>query len=67
MMKSLVEQLLHHPALIMPMLLLTQLLVQLDFNLVQVTLVLILKGAHYCAAPALRLLRRTRMAPEVPS
>jgi hypothetical protein len=46
-MKTLVVRVLYRPALILPLLVLTHLMVTLDFSLVQITLVVVAKGARF--------------------
>jgi hypothetical protein len=46
-MKALIERQLYRPALVLPLLILMRLMVTLDFNLTQVTLVVIAKGSQY--------------------
>lgn len=46
-MKSLIERQLYRPAVVMPLLILMRLMVTLDFNLLQVTLVVMLKSSQY--------------------
>jgi hypothetical protein len=46
-MKSLIERQLYRPAVVMPLLILMRLMVTLDFNLLQVTLVVMLKSTQY--------------------
>jgi hypothetical protein len=45
-MKTLLERVIYQPVLILPLLVLTQLMVALDFSLSQVTLVLLIKSAR---------------------
>ena len=46
-MKALIERQLYRPAVVMPLLILMRLMVTLDFNLLQVTLVVVLKSSQY--------------------
>jgi len=46
-MKTLVVRVLYRPALILPLLVLTHLMVTLDFSLGQITLVVVAKGARF--------------------
>ena len=46
-MKALIERQLYRPAVVMPLLILMGLMVTLDFNLIQVTFVAVLKSSQY--------------------
>jgi hypothetical protein len=46
-MKALIERQLYRPAVVMPLLILMGLMVTLDFNLVQVTFVAVLRSSRY--------------------
>ena len=46
-MKALIERQLYRPAVVLPMLILMRLMVTLDFNLMQVTFVVVMKGSQY--------------------
>jgi type IV secretory pathway VirB3-like protein len=46
-MRALIERQLYQPAIVLPMLVLMRLMVTLDFNLAQVTLVVFAKGSQY--------------------
>ena len=46
-MKALIERQLYRPAVVLPLLLLMRLMVTLDFNLMQVTFVVVMKGSQY--------------------
>jgi hypothetical protein len=46
-MKALIERQLYRPAVVLPLLVLMRLMVTLDFNLMQVTFVVVMKGSHY--------------------
>jgi hypothetical protein len=46
-MKSLIARQLYRPAVVLPLLILMRLMVALDFNLAQVTLVVIVKSSQY--------------------
>ena len=46
-MKALIERQLYRPAVVLPLLILMRLMVTLDFNLMQVTFVVVMKGSQY--------------------
>lgn len=46
-MRALIERQLYQPAVVLPLLVLMRLMVTLDFNLAQVTLVVMAKGSQY--------------------
>lgn len=46
-MKDLIERQLYRPAIVMPLLILMRLMVTLDFNLMQVTLIVVLRSSQY--------------------
>ena len=46
-MRALIERQLYRPAVVLPLLVLMRLMVTLDFNLMQVTFVVIMKGSQY--------------------
>jgi len=46
-MKALIERQLYRPAVVLPLLVLMRLMVTLDFNLMQVTFVVVMKGSQY--------------------
>jgi hypothetical protein len=46
-MRALIERQLYQPAVVLPLLVLMRLMVTLDFNLAQVTLVVVAKGSQY--------------------
>jgi type IV secretory pathway VirB3-like protein len=46
-MKDLIARQLYQPAVVLPLLLLTRLMVTLDFNLAQVMFVMVLKGSQH--------------------
>ncbi|WP_438392178.1 hypothetical protein [Caballeronia sp. DA-9] len=46
-MKALIERQLYRPAVVLPLLVLMRLMVTLDFNLMQVTFVVVMKSSHY--------------------
>ena len=46
-MKSLIERQLYRPGIVVPLLILMRLMVTMDFNLLQVTLVVMLKTSQY--------------------
>ncbi|SAK78781.1 hypothetical protein AWB81_03835 [Caballeronia arationis] len=46
-MRALIERQLYQPAVVLPMLVLMRLMVTLDFNLAQVTLVVVAKSSQY--------------------
>jgi len=54
-MKTLVVRVLYRPALILPLLVLTHLMVTLDFSLGQITLVVVAKGARFVYRGVMRL------------
>ena len=54
-MKTLVVRVLYRPALILPLLVLTHLMVTLDFSLGQITLVVVAKGARFVYRWVIRL------------
>jgi Arc/MetJ family transcription regulator len=54
MMKDLIARQLYQPAVVLPLLLLTRLMVTLDFNLAQVMFVMVLKGSQHAYQFALR-------------
>jgi hypothetical protein len=45
-MRALIERQLYQPAVVLPLLLLMRLMVTLDFNLAQVTFVMVVKGSQ---------------------
>lgn len=53
-MKDLIARQLYQPAVVLPLLLLTRLMVTLDFNLAQVMFVMLLKGSQQAYQFALR-------------
>ncbi|SAK47445.1 hypothetical protein AWB83_00860 [Caballeronia ptereochthonis] len=53
-MKDLIARQLYQPAVVLPLLLLTRLMVTLDFNLAQVMFVMVLKGSQHAYQFALR-------------
>ena len=53
-MKDLIARQLYQPAVVLPLLLLTRLMVALDFNLTQVMFVMVLKGSQHVYLFALR-------------
>ncbi|BAN25592.1 hypothetical protein [Caballeronia insecticola] len=53
-MKDLIAKQLYQPAVVLPLLLLTRLMVSLDFNLAQVMFVVVLKGSQHVWHVALR-------------
>jgi hypothetical protein len=55
MMKDLIARQLYQPAVVLPLLLLTRLMVTLDFNLAQVMFVMVLKGSQHAYQFTLRL------------
>ena len=46
-MKALIERQLYRPAVVLPLLVLMRLMVTLDFNLMQVTFVVVMKSSQY--------------------
>nr|WP_106853146.1 hypothetical protein [Caballeronia novacaledonica] len=54
MMKDLIARQLYQPAVVLPLLLLTRLMVTLDFNLAQVMFVMMVKGSQHAYQFALR-------------
>ncbi|SAL44442.1 hypothetical protein AWB69_04508 [Caballeronia udeis] len=46
-MRALIERQLYRPAVVLPLLVLMRLMVTLDFNLMQVTFVVVMKGSQY--------------------
>ncbi|CDY76290.1 hypothetical protein BGLT_05364 [Caballeronia glathei] len=46
-MRALIERQLYQPAVVLPLLLLMRLMVTLDFNLAQVTFVMVVKGSQH--------------------
>jgi hypothetical protein len=54
MMKDLIARQLYQPAVVLPLLLLTRLMVTLDFNLAQVMFVMVLRGSQHAYQFALR-------------
>jgi hypothetical protein len=54
MMRDLIAKQLYQPAVVLPLLLLTRLMVTLDFNLAQVMFVMVLKGSQHAYQFALR-------------
>ncbi|BBU29779.1 hypothetical protein AWB80_02471 [Caballeronia pedi] len=54
-MKDLIARQLYQPAVVLPLLLLTRLMVTLDFNLAQVMFVIMLRGSQHAYQFALRL------------
>ncbi|WP_309806701.1 MULTISPECIES: hypothetical protein [unclassified Caballeronia] len=54
MMKDLIAKQLYQPAVVLPLLLLTRLMVTLDFNLAQVMFVMVLRGSQHAYQFALR-------------
>ena len=46
-MKALIERQLYRPAVVLPLLILMRLMVTLDFNLMQVTFVVVMKSSQY--------------------
>ena len=54
-MKALIARQLYQPAVVLPLLLLTRLMVTLDFNLTQVMFVMVLKGSQHAYQFALRV------------
>jgi hypothetical protein len=59
-MKTLVVRVLYRPALILPLLVLTHLMVTLDFSLGQITLVVVAKGARFVYRGVIQLCIRLR-------
>ncbi|WP_175941439.1 MULTISPECIES: hypothetical protein [unclassified Caballeronia] len=57
-MRALIERQLYQPSVVLPLLLLTRLMVSLDFNLAQVAFVVLLRGSqqvyHFVHQAALR-------------
>ncbi|WP_250473721.1 hypothetical protein [Caballeronia sp. GAFFF1] len=57
-MRALIERQLYQPSVVLPLLLLTRLMVSLDFNLAQVAFVVLLRGSqqayHFMHRAALR-------------
>jgi hypothetical protein len=53
-MKALIARQLYRPAVVLPLLILMRLMVTLDFNLTQVTLVVIVKSSQYVLAVVFR-------------
>ncbi|SAK62230.1 hypothetical protein AWB76_03207 [Caballeronia temeraria] len=53
-MKDLIARQLYQPAVVLPLLLLTRLMVTLDFNLAQVMFVMVLRGSQQAYRFALR-------------
>lgn len=57
-MRALIERQLYQPSVVLPLLLLTRLMVSLDFNLAQVAFVMLLRGSqqvyHFMHQAALR-------------
>ena len=54
-MRDLIARQLYQPAVVLPLLLLTRLMVTLDFNLAQVMFVVVLKGSQHVYYFGLRL------------
>ncbi|MDR5857548.1 hypothetical protein P9239_01825 [Caballeronia sp. LZ062] len=46
-MRALIERQLYQPSVVLPLLLLTRLMVSLDFNLAQVAFVMLLRGSQH--------------------
>jgi hypothetical protein len=63
-MKALIERQLYRPALVLPLLMLMRLMVTLDFNFTQVTLVVIAKGSQYVFWAAVGSAGKLRRRPE---
>ena len=63
-MKDLIERQLYRPALVLPLLMLMRLMVTLDFNLTQVTLVVIAKGSQYVFWAVVSSAGKLRRRPE---
>lgn len=65
-MRDLIARQLYQPAVVLPLLLLTRLMVTLDFNLAQVMFVMVLKGSQHAYHFGLRLATaRVRSSGEV--
>jgi type IV secretory pathway VirB3-like protein len=62
-MKSLIARQLYRPAVVLPLLILMRLMVTLDFNFAQVTLVVIVKSSQYVLGAVFR--RRVERVVEV--
>ena len=59
-MRALIERQLYRPAVVLPLLVLMRLMVTLDFNLMQVTFVVVMKSSQYM----FRVIFKHRHAPD---